>query len=63
MSTGGLASAAVLPSWPAGQALGSGSFYPNIPAGIVVGVYSEDPGGGNRLNPSYGYLSVTYPGE
>jgi Flp pilus assembly protein TadG len=119
MSAGGFASAAVLPSWTAGQALGSGSYYSNIPAGIVGGVYSEDPGGtnkfllmmkywttttssnfnstsyltsstapgcsfdggqtatpppadiawfpvkdvwGNQLNPSYGYLSVTYTG-
>jgi len=119
MSTGGFASASVLPAWTPGQALGSGSYYSNIPAGIVGGVYSEDPGGtnkfllmmkywttttssnfnstsylasstapgcsfdggqtatpppadiawfpvtdvwSNQLNPSYGYLSVTYTG-
>jgi Flp pilus assembly protein TadG len=50
MSQSGFASAAVLPSWTPGQALGSGSYFSNIPAGIVGAVYSDDPGGTNQFD-------------
>ncbi len=59
MSTGGFASAAVLPSWTAGQALGAGSYYPNIPAGIVGSVYSDDPGGTNKFQLMMQYWTTT----
>lgn len=63
ISAGGFASAAVLPSWTAGQALGSGSYFPDIPAGIVGGVYSEDPGGTNRFLLMMKYWSTTTSGN
>jgi hypothetical protein len=63
VSKGGFASAGVLPSWTAGQALGSGSFYPNIPAGIVGGIYSDDPGSGNRFLLLLKYWTTTTAGN
>jgi Flp pilus assembly protein TadG len=45
LSAGGFASSSVLPSWTAGQSLGSGSYFSDIPAGMIGGVLSDDPGG------------------
>jgi len=55
LSQGGFASAAVLPNWTAGQSVGSGSYYANIPAGMVGAVYSDDPNNGNQF-----YLMMKY---
>ncbi len=59
MSNGGFASASVLPQWTSGQSLGSGSFFPNIPAGMVGTVYSDDPGGSNDLYLLWNYWTTT----
>lgn len=56
MSGGGFASAAALPNWTAGQALGSGSFFANPPAGIVGAVASTDPG----QSPAGFFLMLQY---
>jgi Flp pilus assembly protein TadG len=50
MSQSGFATAAVLPSWSPSQTLGAGSYFSNIPAGIVGAVYSDDPGGSNQFD-------------
>ena len=59
MSSGGFKSAAVIPSWTSGQALGAGSYFPDIPAGMVGEVYSDDPGGGNQFLLMLEYWSTT----
>jgi Flp pilus assembly protein TadG len=58
-SAGGFASAAVLPNWTPGQALGSGSYFPDIPAGIVGAVASDDPGGNNKLFLMFNYWATS----
>ena len=58
-SAGGFATLASLPAWTPGQALGAGSYYANIPAGIVGGVYSDDPGGSNQFLLLLKYWTTT----
>jgi len=65
VSGGGFKTAAsVANRWTTGQALGAGSFFPDIPGGIVGGVGSEDPGGTNFF-VMYKYWSAnqTTPGD
>ncbi|MGA1991485.1 MAG: VWA domain-containing protein [Bryobacteraceae bacterium] len=59
VSQGGFATASVLPSWTPGQSLGSGSYYANIPAGMIGGVYSYDPNTGNKLYLLFKYWATT----
>jgi Flp pilus assembly protein TadG len=59
MSGGGFASGAVLPSWTAGESLGSGSFYSNLPAGMVAAVASTDPGESPGFFLMLNYWSTT----
>lgn len=56
ISAGGFKSSAVIPSWTSGQALGAGSFFSNIPAGMVGSVASTDPG----EDPSDFFLLLKY---
>ena len=49
LSQGGFATASVLPSWTPGQSLAAGSYFANIPAGMVGGVYSDPPNTGNQF--------------
>ncbi len=49
VSEGGFGGAAVIPSWTTGRTLGAGSYYPDIPAGMIGGVYSDDPGGNDSF--------------
>jgi len=58
-SQGGFASLSALRSWTAGQSLGSGSFYSNIPAGIVGAVASDDPGSTNKFFLMLNYWTTT----
>jgi Flp pilus assembly protein TadG len=55
LSQGGFASASVLPNWTSGETLGTGSYFPNIPAGMVGGIYSDDPNSGNQF-----YITMQY---
>jgi len=48
LSQGGFASAAVLPNWTAGQSVGSGSYYANIPAAWRRGLFRR-PNNGNQF--------------
>ncbi len=59
LSAGGFASSSVLPSWTAGQTLGSGSYFTNIPAGMVGGVYSDDPNGTNKFYILFKYWATS----
>jgi Mg-chelatase subunit ChlD len=59
VSQGGFASASVLPNWTAGRSLGAGSYFPDIPAGIVGGVYADDPGAGNKFRLMMNYWTTT----
>ncbi len=58
-SGGGFASASVLPSWTSGQSLGSGSYFADIPAGMIGGVYSDDPGNGNKFQLLFKYWTTS----
>lgn len=55
LSQGGFATAAKIPSWTPGLTLNAPPFlttagyYPNVPAGMVGVVYSDDPGGSNTF--------------
>ena len=55
MSQSGFGSAAALPKWTSGQALGSGGYFPDIPAGIVGAVASDDPNSTNKLFLLFNY--------
>ena len=55
ISKSGFLTLASLPSWTTGHALGAGSYFPDIPAGIVGAVGSDDPGGANKLNLMWRY--------
>lgn len=50
-SGGGFGSAAVIPSWTSGHAMGTSGYgavsYPDVPAGMIGSFYSDDPGGSN----------------
>jgi Mg-chelatase subunit ChlD len=59
LSAGGFASASVLPSWTAGQALGAGSYYADIPAGMVGTVYSDDPNTNNQFDLLWKYWATS----
>ncbi len=59
LSQGGFASSSVLPSWTPGQTLASGSYYANIPAGMVGGVYSDDPGSTNKFQILFKYWTTS----
>ncbi len=56
---GGFKTLASLPNWTSGLSLGVGSFFPNVPVGIVGAVYSEDPGSGNEFSVMMNYWSTT----
>ena len=43
------------PSWTTGLSFGSGSYFSNIPAGIIGDIYSDDPGGANDFVVMNGY--------
>ena len=58
LSQGGFASASVLPSWTTGQTMAAGSYFANIPAGMIGGIYSDDPGG-SQFNVMYKYWSTS----
>jgi Flp pilus assembly protein TadG len=59
INNGGFKNAGSLPIWTSGISLGAGSFFSNIPAGIVGAVYSDDPGGGNQFSVMMNYWSTT----
>lgn len=59
LSAGGFAAAAVLPSWTAGESLGAGSYYANIPAGMVGTVYSDDPSSSNQFELLWKYWATS----
>jgi Flp pilus assembly protein TadG len=59
VSQGGFASASVLPNWTGGQSVGAGSYYANIPAGMVGAVYSVDPGGSNQFELLWKYWATS----
>lgn len=59
LSQGGFASSAVLPNWTSGLTLGSGSYFSNIPAGMVGAVYSDDPGGSNQFQLLMNYWTTS----
>jgi len=59
LSQGGFATAATLPSWTTGQTLSSGSYFGNIPAGMVGGIYSDDPGGNNQFQVLFKYWTTS----
>ena len=56
---GGFKTLASLPNWTSGLSLGAGSYFANVPAGIVGAVYSDDPGGGNQFSVMMNYWSTT----
>ena len=47
------------PMWTSGWSLGSGSFYPDVPAGMVGGLYADDPGGSNQLRLLWAYQATS----
>jgi Flp pilus assembly protein TadG len=55
MANGGFNNAAAIPSWTTGLSFGAGSYFTNIPAGIVGDIYSDDPGGANDFVVMNGY--------
>jgi Flp pilus assembly protein TadG len=59
VSQSGFATASTLPSWTTGQTLSSGSYFANIPAGIVGGIYSDDPGGNNQFQILFKYWTTS----
>lgn len=59
VSAGGFATLDSLREWTAGKALGAGGFFPDIPAGIVGAVPSDDPGISNRMHLLYQYWGAT----
>ncbi len=48
-SAGGFATLASLQTWTNGLSLGSGSYFPDIPGGIIGDVYSDDPSQGTQF--------------
>jgi hypothetical protein len=61
MSNGGFTDWTKRPMWTAGWSLGSGSFFPNVPAGMVGGLYADDPSAGTtfQLLWQYGATSTS----
>ena len=59
LNQGGFASASVLPTWTPGQAFASGSYFGNIPAGMIGGVYSDDPGLNNKFQLLFKYWTTS----
>ncbi|HXN48272.1 MAG TPA: VWA domain-containing protein [Bryobacteraceae bacterium] len=59
LSQGGFASSAVLPSWTAGETLAAGSYFSSIPAGMVGGVYGDDPNGTNKFYILFKYWATS----
>ncbi len=49
MAAGGFQTPQSLPAWTDGYTLGSGSYFSNIPSGIVGAVSSDDPGGSDAF--------------
>jgi len=68
-SQGGFTTLATLPNWTSGQALGTGSYFSDIPAGLVGGFYAADANNGGFLLPlkywststASNFGSLTYP--
>ena len=59
LSQGGFANAAALPSWSTGQTMAAGSYFANIPAGMIGGVYSDDPGLTGKFILMYKYWATS----
>lgn len=55
----GFGTLGVLPNWTTGRTLGTGSVYPNVPAGIVGAIASSDPGGSNNFFTMLQYWTTT----
>ncbi len=49
-SAGGFNNLASLTTWTNGLSFGSGSYFPDIPGGIIADVYSEDPSQGTQFS-------------
>jgi Flp pilus assembly protein TadG len=63
LSQGGFATSAVIPSWTSGQSLGSGSYFANIPAGMIGGAYSYDPNTGDKFDLLFKYWATSTSGN